>query len=309
MVIAGLGIGFALLALPGGLRRFGRRIEPTRWAFACLVALVAGAATIGGALMVVALPVVLDTVGEPAVAEECRQMFDVALLATPAAGWAALGVLTWMVTRGWHHWRLAARTQRAAAVEPGFGEHRNLDRHELVVLPCADMLAFSAPGPPGQVLVSQGLTQQLDAAALDVVIHHEVAHLDAHHALWLRAAASLDAMFARLPTVSSSVRSLRLALERWADEAAVHAGNGDRDRVSEALLQVTEMRLGADLAGFSSAETLAERVTALRHPPSRLTWLERSIVAAPGLLLGTGLVIALSAWAHCAHALGGLWPQ
>lgn len=308
MVVAALGIGFALMALPGGLRRLGRRIDPSRWAFACLVALVAGAATIGGTLMVVALPVVLDAVGEAAAAEECRQMFDITLPATPTAGWVALGVSTWLVTCGRRHWRRATRTQRATVVEPGIGEHRNLGRHELVVLPCAEMLAFSAPGHPGQVLISQGLTRQLDAAALDVIIHHEVAHLDARHALWLRAAASLDAMFAALPTVASSISSLRLALERWADEVAVRAGNGNRTRVSEALLHVTEMRLGADVAGFSSAETLAERVTALRHPPARLTWPERSLIAAPGLVLTTGLGITASRWLHCAHAFAGLWP-
>src|SRR3546814_9648770 len=69
------------------------------------------------------------------------------------------------------------RLQRDARIESWLGEHHELDAGELVILPTAEVLAYAAPGPPAQVVISEGLASALSPEELDAVVRHEMAHL------------------------------------------------------------------------------------------------------------------------------------
>lgn len=292
LVLAGL----ALVALPGLLRPLGRRLVPRDWARLCAAALAGGAGVFELGLLLYAAPTVLSAAGVPALASACQRMISGVAPGGPAAGWTAgalavvVGALAGLsLTRG-------RRIRRSTRVEPWLGEHQALGSHELVVLAGKEPVALSVGGDRGQVVVSAGLVETLSQEEFDVVVAHEVAHLEYGHDRYLALAGAVQRALVFSPLAARSVATLRVALERWADEAAVAAAEDGRDRLRRALLQVTVSMVDVEVAAFSAADAVLERLDALETPPPGLGTGSLGLLYSPGLALGIASLAGLGAW-------------
>jgi beta-lactamase regulating signal transducer with metallopeptidase domain len=172
-------------------------------------------------------------------------------------------------------------------VEQELGWHGTLGGHQLVVLPSEELVAFSTAGRPGQVVMSRGLITALSDDELAAVLRHEVAHVQHRHQRYLLLARVVERSLGLLPMVRRGVTALRCAVERWADEAAAGPRSSGRASVHAALLRVAELTAMPEVAAFTTPETVAERLEALRTAPARgLAVGQRLLVYLPaGLLL------------------------
>jgi beta-lactamase regulating signal transducer with metallopeptidase domain len=171
------------------------------------------------------------------------------------------------------------------------------DGYELVVLPTVRLMAVTVPGDPPQVIVTRGLVSSLSTEQLQVVLRHEEAHLVERHDRYLLLAASVQAGLGWLPPVRRGVRELRLALERWADDEAAAATDDGRARVRDTLIQVGRTMLAArDLAAFSNADLLVDRLEALSARAPAPSAFRHALVYAPGFGLAMTSGAGLGMW-------------
>src|SRR5207245_9643782 len=98
---------------------------------------------------------------------------------------------------------------------------------------------------------------------LGATVRPECAHLDQRPQRYLLLARAVDAGFRFLPFVRRSTAAVRIGLERWADEVAAGETAEGREIVREALLMTTAAVVGSELAPFSAAESVIERLEAL----------------------------------------------
>jgi len=305
LVVAGL----VLIALPGATRRAGRRLAPDEWARLCVWGLASGAAVLELGLALFALPTVLRAVGVPALASMCERALGVLLPSSALVGWiAASGGVAMPVLAVVGIYR-ARRTYSVVRAEPWLGEHRRVGGHDLVVLPTDQLLAVSVDGAVPQVIVSRGLLNTFSDGEVSLILRHEAAHLDHGHQRLLVLATAVDHGLACFPPARASTSALRVALERWADEEAAGDGVEDRERLAAALLGMTVSLTVRDLAAFSPADTIVERLDALRLPPARAGAIEHLLVYLPGTVAGAGVAVAVGMWADQALlALAGRCP-
>lgn len=292
LVLGGLG----LVALPGLLRPLGRRLAPRDWARLCAAALAAGLAVFELGLVFYAAPTALPAVGAFGLASICRHMLGGVAPGGSVAGWGAgslavvvAGLVGLSVMQG-------RRIRRGTRVEPWLGEHSHLGRHELVVLEREDLVALSVDCRGGQVVVSSGLVRSLHADELSIVLAHETAHLDHRHQRYLSLASAVRHGLAVFPLAARSVTALVVALERWADEVAVATADDGRDRLRGALRRVTASIVGVEVAAFSAADTVAERLAALDGPPPGLAVASLGLLYSPGFALGVASVTGFGVW-------------
>src|SRR5215208_6388826 len=175
------------------------------------------------------------------------------------------------------------RRHRMARVAQEIGWQSRLGGHQLVVLPSEKLVAFSTVGRPGQVVMSRGLITALSDDELAAVVRHEVAHVQHRHQRYLLLARVVEGSLGLLPMVRRGVTALRCAVERWADEAAAGPRSSGRASVHAALLREAELAAMPDIAAFTTPETVAERLEALRTAPAR------------GLAVGRRLLVYLPA--------------
>jgi hypothetical protein len=297
-VLAGLG----LVALPGALRPLGRRLAPSDWARLSIVALVGGFGVFELGLVFYAAPTVLSASGAFGLASLCLQMLGGVAPGGAAAGWAA-GVLAVVVAgSGALALDRARRVRRGTWVERCIGEHARLGHHDLVVLPSDELVAFSVGCQGGQnyqggqVVVSSGLVAALCPDELAAVLAHEAAHLDHRHQRYLSVASVVRHGLAFFPPAKHSARALVVALERWADEVAVGVVEDGRDRLRSALRRVTASMVGVEVAAFSAADTVAERLAALDGPPPGLAVAPLGLLYSPGFALCVASVTGFGVW-------------
>jgi hypothetical protein len=305
-VFAGLLVasGVGLLALPALTRRLGRRLAPREWAILCTVAIGGGALAIEGAAVFVAAPTVLRAVGVPALASACERMLGPLTPGGPVAGWAATGVAATIAAFAALGVVRAERGRRAVRVGPGVGEHRPLGSVDLVVLPSRRPIAVTVPGDRGQIVISDGLVAALSPEQLDAVIRHERAHLTHRHHRYLTLAAAVEQAFVILPPVRRSTATLRLALERWADEEAASGGPEARRALHAALLAVVEATLASPaLAALAAPDGIIERLDALSAAAPQPPLTSHAFLYTPGTLLGGTMLVAVGSWAGAARAL------
>ena len=300
--------GLGLLALPALARRAGRRLYPTEWARLCLIAVAGGGAVVELAAVLYALPTLATASHIAVLAVLCHRMLEPLAPGGPAAGWAATAVAVSLPVLGWVGWARSRRSARAARIERWLGRHEAYGCDELVVLPTDRAVAVSVPVLPGQagrdqIVVSEGLLDTLTPEQLDAVLRHEVAHLRRGHHHHLAVAAVVDHAFAWFPPTRASTATLRLALERSADEEAASTC-GDRDVVREALVAVTaSLVAGPGLAAFSAAETIGERLHALDDVPPHPRFASHLLLYCPGAVLGAVALAAVWSWGTGASAV------
>ena len=293
MIIVLLASATALLVLPYAAHRYGRRLDPERWARVVWAALTTGAIAFECGLVLLALPTVLRAVGIAQLAAACNMLLGHLAPGPTEVGWFAAALAVVFPGRAaWLGWR-TRHTAAALSIEPGLGRHRTFRGYELVILPTTRVLAYSVhAGLRSQIVISQAVVDQLNADELTAVLVHEHAHLRHRHQRRLVLATLLEGTLAPLRRCTAE---LRLALERWADEdAAAHSG---RPTVRRALLSMLEPLLATPaVPAFTTADTVVERINALGAPPvapsSRVLLLTRATL----IVLSVSALAAAAGW-------------
>ncbi|GAB3742231.1 M56 family metallopeptidase [Nocardiopsis nanhaiensis] len=143
-------------------------------------------------------------------------------------------------------------------------------------------IALAVAGRHGGVLVSRGLMRLLSREQLQVVFRHEHSHLRHRHHIYTTLGALAAAVF---PPLNTLQKSLRLSLERWADEDAAKATD-NRELVAHTIARVALAAPGPRPSWHLTLVDahVVERVQALLgQAPSR------NPVAGPALVGSTGV--------------------
>lgn len=297
-MIAVIGFGWTLLALPALGRRYLTRLPPAIWSRLVAWSFGVGGALIWVGLFAMAAPTLLAGVGAHHLAEVCRRLIHDLLGGGDVGGGIAAGVLLLSLGRALWAWLRLKRERRVASVEPWVGEHHVGDDHVLVVLPASELLAMTVGGRARQVIISRGLVEALDEEELSVVIRHELAHVRGRHHRHLAVASVVLGAFGWLPLVRTSARVIRLGMERWADEEAAGPHRGSRRMLGSALMAAAGCRPQPGGAGFGDLEMAMERLRALDATPA---------TAAPRWwYLGVGVITAgaVSSWLGSVAVVG-----
>lgn len=290
MNLALIAAGVALVALPGWTASSGRRLQPRDWAHLSSLSLRAGLAAVRIGLLVTATPALLRAVGVHDVADACHELLGPVAPGGPftsATSLTACAVIQARIVRVRRRCRQKTRRMR---IEPWLGQHHPQDGHDLVVVPTAASLAYAVEGEPPQVVVSDGITRTLASDELAAVICHERCHLRHAHQRDLELALVTESAFAPLGAARRSAASLRLAVERWADETA--AEETDRASLRSALEKVVVSMLDA-VPAFTTAETLLARLDALDAAPRPTPWRAKLAAVTPAVILGATIGAAL----------------
>lgn len=303
MTLVLLAIASVMLALPRAARGVGSRILPADWARVTAGFLLVGFVALEISLVLLATPTLLRAVGVEGLANACRRMLGELAPGGVSVGWSAAILAVVLPVLGVNGLHRSRRAQRQMYVEQWLGLHDRREDTELVVLPTRHSVAYSVPGVPPQIVISQGLVEALPADELDTVIRHEHAHLQHHHDAYLRLAAVLERA---LPFSYASTRVLRVALERWADEDAAGPNPANRATVRRALFRMTDVLEAPSVAAFSSADTIAERATALERPAVRPSRFCRATAYGALLTLVGMLVVGVAAWAAEVNMMLGM---
>jgi Zn-dependent protease with chaperone function len=182
--------------------------------------------------------------------------------------------------------------QRVTAIAAAHRQARSLPGTGPVVVtddPAAD--AYTIPGWPCRVVITQGMLDALSGAERQVLLAHEHAHARGSHYLFTSAARLAAAANPLLRPLAAAVG---YAAERWADERAA-AQAGDRALAARAIARAALAAtaapprrdaaleaLGVLGAGHRGPGPVPRRVAALLAPPPGPAW----------LLLGAGVALA-----------------
>lgn len=223
----------AVVAIVAGLTPslIWRRVWPPLAVRVLSILAVVAALSVLWAVLVPVLSLVLEMSGESGRPSWCRSLVSSHDVVPPLVGAAALAALVAMIYSA-----LRAESRWRSAVRKGRPDHRD----PIAVVPSSDIVAYSVPGEPGQVVVSAGMLELLDADEREVMLAHERSHLRRHHHRYLRAGNLAAGV---VPLLRPLFGQLRFATERWADEDAA-AAVGDRRLVARAIAR-------AALAGSS----------------------------------------------------------
>jgi hypothetical protein len=150
---------------------------------------------------------------------------------------------------------------------------------DLVVLDDRAAVAYALAGRYRRIVVSTGMLRLLSGAQRRALLAHEAAHLRYHHQAYVelgRLAATAN------PLMRPVSRAIELAVERWADEAAVRAV-GDRNTVARAVgaaaIGRTRPPAGALAGAQSNVATRVQLLIAPRRSPRILV----TVIAVTGL--------------------------
>jgi beta-lactamase regulating signal transducer with metallopeptidase domain len=197
-----------------------------------------------------------------------------------------LGTSTWLlwrlgtsVTRFTAALRLVSKLRRSALVEPRLG---------VSVLPSPEPVCALLGLWEPTIVVSKGFLTAVSPEDLDVVIHHERAHLERRDILW-RTFAQATTIFVWERQRRLLLQALELAAEQSCDEAAARH-TGDRLSVAETILRVERLlsRLPSPLSAAAASfggEAVSQRVTALLASPATGGSTRRGAVAFALLVL------------------------
>lgn len=293
--------GVTLILLPALVAGASRQLRPAEWARLAAGATWLGLRSIQLGLLLTAAPTALGAVGVDSVADACHRLFGPVASGAGGTGpaWASGVAFAALTMRARAVRSRARREQRTAHIEPWLGRHHAISNAELVVLPTETVLAYAIPGQPAQVIISDGLAEALTDDELSAVVRHEQAHLRNRHDRYLVLATVVEGALGWLPGVKRSTQTLRLSVERWADEAAADRP-GARDEIRRALLKTAETLVAA-VPAFTAACTIVERLEALGSAPPEPSRRQRAVVAAPLVGLGMLVAVCLVSWTVYTH--------
>ncbi|MEP7023398.1 MAG: M56 family metallopeptidase [Actinomycetota bacterium] len=150
--------------------------------------------------------------------------------------------------------------------------------------------AYTVPARTGAIVISTGMLRLLSAGERRALLAHEAAHLRHHHARYVLLA---QLAAAANPLLRPLARDVSLAVELWADQAAV-AEVGDRHVVAQALARSSLAAARQErrpIISLAIADTAVQvRVRALTGRPPRLrAW---AALAALTLTVASGAAAA-----------------
>lgn len=231
-------LGVVLLAAPGALTAQLQRLGPSRWARISRNSLLAGSGLTVVGLWLWGMPAILhaaDGTGIDAFCDGAVHSLPVGGVYTAAAMLVVAGVAVAGLVRAIV---VAVRNLRSLRIDAFIGRHRRVAEFDVVVVPSTRLVACSVSGPDPQIVLSNGLVDQLEADQLQAVVRHEMAHHRLGHVPYLVVASAIDRLLGWVPFVRSSTRSLRDALEHWADEASTAGSPGRSECLRAALARV-----------------------------------------------------------------------
>ena len=276
------------------------RLRSAEWARAAATSLLVGFVALELALFLLALPTVLRAVDAAGFALICEHALAPIKAGGAEVGWVSLTLGVLIGTRGLHAGWRARRGARAVEVEPWLGLHEDRGDFELVVLPTTELLAVTVPSTKPQVVISEGLVQQLSPHELEVVLRHEEAHLRCKHWRYSLLASVVERALWPIPLVPQSTGTMRNALEAWADESAAGTSRSGRARVRSAMLTLAS-RGGMPRLPRVTHCGLRERARRLSGPASPTPIRVRLVVLAPLFVLGLTALMLLADWTAGAH--------
>lgn len=252
-----LAVALLLLAMPALLLPVIRRTRrPARWAALIAVSMVGGFVILEVGLVHASLPVMFTLAGAEDLAESCRRLGGHLFHASPPFG-AGAGILAIAIAG-----RTVASVLRSSRlygdlrVGAELGTRTEIEGHLTVLVPMTSRVAVALPGGSPQILLSESLTVDLELEELNAVVRHEIAHLRHRHLVPLTVGNGVGWGLWFLPWMSRSSRTLRLALERWADEEAAE-NPVKRGHIRSAMLKLDS----------SESTLVVDRLRALDLPP------------------------------------------
>lgn len=164
-------------------------------------------------------------------------------------------------------------------------------------------VAYTLPGRAGRVVISTGLISMLTADELDVVLAHERAHGAHRHDRMVLLARLSQAAIPMLRPLSDR---LLFTLERWADEEAVTAADGDRRFVAQTIAKVA-LQASTPAAALAVAGLgVPARVDALLEPA--VLFRSRPVLAMIGASIVTTAVLSAYQLHHLTAFVDALCP-
>ena len=297
-------VGLALLAFPGIWVSRSRGCPPHEWTRVSGWAIAAGGVCVLTGLTMTALPPVLHTLQLEGVLAICDPVVHSLMLGGPFVGWTAVVLTIATGTMAAMAIRTSRRSVSRAWIEPCLGRHFPGDDYELVILPTPELVAFGVPGPLPQVVVSEGMVQELEPERLDAVSGHEIAHHRLGHRRYLVAVAVVEQALGLLPFVRRSTEAVRESLEVWADDFAVESWNATREALHAALITVTSAhRPNPDVA--AALQTRTTRLTEVFRCSPIAT---RGLTYLPAGALACCAAVLIAGWTLSSQqmlALGG----
>ena len=293
-------VGVTLLVLPGVTHRLVRRLPPGEWARLNALALLGGFVIVELVAGFYGVLTIVGVTGIPGLAELCGRMLARLGPGGPVLGWIAATVAVAIPVRAVWGWRAVQRARRSVDEAASIGTpacHRGV---EMVVLPVGAIVALGTASPTPRIVVSRGIVDLLDDEQLAAVARHEQAHIILGHERFLLLAAILDHVFG--PLTRRGTMSLRMAVERWADEHASAGLVDGRRQVRSALLRVGgAMAVEPGLAAFSNADSLIERIDSLDTPRPPLPFAARALLYGPAAGMAAASIAGAVSWANGVH--------
>jgi hypothetical protein len=267
-----------LMASPGLIRRFASTWRPSQAAMIHSTSLVSGYVTLEAGLLVCAAPLLAGWLhARPSGPLGLDHFFP----GGRVAGYIALGlavaipsVIVFEVVRSGIRRRRAAEAVLMTWSEP------NREDTPIVVLPGDQAEAVAIPGRHPVVVLSTGMFANLSHDELRLVVRHELTHIRSH-SYFLIMIGAMEPLARLIPFLRRSLDTLRLALERWADESAAQTAT-DRSRM-QGLLGKLALHGLIDQPEERAATLVESRVYGLAAPAPART---------PGVVVG---LLALSA--------------
>ena len=269
MRLALLLVGIALLCMPKVLGKLVGRLDGREGVSVTLGGVFVGSLAVEIALVLTALPRFACCFREGAVVAHWGPLLVPGRPSVQAAAAVGAVALPAVALRAWK--RSRAELQRGRVGE-GLGARSEFRGVEVVRLPSAVVTAYSIGGRTPQIVISDGLVELLEPAELQAVLAHEHADVRLRHGTILRFLACIEAA---LPPTRGAMSTLRLLLERSADEEAIDANPDRRASLLDALLKVAGVHTQLAVAAFAHESGVVERAEALLRDPDRSSRLRR----------------------------------
>jgi beta-lactamase regulating signal transducer with metallopeptidase domain len=288
--------GLGLLMLAGVGSHLGRRVHPAHRARLLLGGLVSGVLLLEAGLTLWSAPVVLDLVGLIDLAEVCRRALGGPTPGGTTAGVASGLTAVWVagaVVVGW--WRVAS-TQRRLRIDASIMPVRDDEAFDLYVVSSPRRMAYTVGGRRPQVVITDAVVEAMPEGSVDVIMAHERVHALNNHHRFLAAIAAVEMAMGWVPPVRDALGSVRILLERWADEDAALTAAGGRSDVKRTLITAC-LATTPGAAGFGGVEMVSERIAGLNGPsPRRFSkWVTAAYVASTTLTVASFVLVAWTA--------------